>query len=247
MLNNYDWIIPEWPAPPQVKALTTTKEGGYSREPYQSFNLSLGVGDEPETVLANRALLREKANLPNEPYWLQQVHGTKAVELGVEAPISLEADAAFTRYPQQICVVTTADCLPILVCNKSGTVVAAIHAGWKGLAAGVIAETVKKLACDPSTLLVWLGPAIGPTAFEVREEVLTAFKAYPSATAFTATPNGTWFADLYQLAKEQLQRLGVTDIFGGHFCTYREPQRFFSFRRSKTTGRMATLIWLTPS
>jgi len=248
MLNNCNWIVPEWPAPFNVKALTTTRRGGYSLAPYDSFNLAIDKGDDPQTVLANRELLKAKANLPSEPFWLKQVHSTAVVEAGtpLKDAIEIEADAAVAFQPNQVCVVMSGDCLPIILCNQTGTCVGAVHAGWKGLAAGVIEAALKKLDCDPATLLAWLGPAIGPEKFEVKEDVFLAFNGYQSAKTFRPAGNkGVWFANLYELAKERLKRLGVTGVFGGGFCTYQDTERFYSFRRSKITGRMATLIWFT--
>lgn len=255
MSSNYkshdNWIVPTWPAPLNVKALTTVREGGSSVEPYDSFNLALHVGDDPQKVLANRAQLKLQANLPQEPLWLTQTHSARVVDVGdfidpnnlnnPKNPIDADASVAFK--PDQICAVLSADCLPILLCNKSGTRVSAIHAGWRGLAAGIVEAAMSKLDCDPATLLVWLGPAIGPTVYEVQADFLLAFKEYQSEATFKPKENGRWLADIYQLARARLKKLGVTAIYGGEFCTYQDNARFYSFRRSGATGRMATLIW----
>lgn len=250
MPNNCNWIVPSWPAPLNVKALTTVRQGGVSVAPYDSFNLALHVGDNTKTVLINRTQLKTKANLPQEPLWLNQTHSTQVVEVGDftnhEQKTSrglIEADASVAFQPNQVCAVLTGDCLPILLCNKTGTCVSAIHAGWRGLAAGIVEATIHKLDCDPATLLAWLGPAIGPTAYEVQEDFLFAFKEYQSEITFKLTGNGRWFANLYALARERLRRLGITAVFSEEFCTYQDSTRFYSARRSGITGRMATLIW----
>ncbi len=248
MPSSYNWIKPTWPAPLNVSALTTVREGGVSVAPYDSFNFALHVEDDPKAVLANRALLKSQAHLPQEPLWLKQTHSTRVVDVAdffnQENPI-VDADASVAFQPNQVCVVLTADCLPILVCNKAGTCVSAIHAGWKGLAAGIVEASIQKLDCDPSTLMAWLGPGIGPTVYEVQEDFLSAFKDYQSEATFKPTENGRWLANMYALATERLNRLGVTAIFGGEFCTYTDKTRFYSARRSGITGRMATLIWFT--
>ncbi|MEZ5614296.1 MAG: peptidoglycan editing factor PgeF [Rhodocyclaceae bacterium] len=238
-----DWIVPDWPAPAGVRALVTTRSGGVSTGPYASMNLAEHVGDDPGFVAENRCRLR--THLPAEPLWLSQVHG-HAVVCAEDAVEGVAADAAFTRRAGRVCAVLTADCLPVLLCNDAGTVVAAAHAGWRGLAGGVIEATLRAMNEPPAHLLAWLGPAIGPQAFEVGAEVRAAFLAHSpdAAAAFAAQENGKWLADLYRLAGLRLHGLGVERVFGGGFCTCRDPQRFYSFRREKTTGRMATLIWM---
>jgi len=240
-----DLILPEWTAPKNIRAYTTTRRGGYSQFPYDSLNLADHVGDVAETVAKNRALLQRELALPNEPIWLQQVHGIEAVAATVENKNRC-ADAVYTDQVGKVCVVLTADCLPVLFCDKAGTKVAAAHAGWRGLAAGVLEQTVTALACPPQEILAWLGPAIGAQAFEVGEEVRETFIAQlpQAAQAFTPTRSHHWFADLYLLARQRLQHLGIQEIFGGNECTYRDADRFYSYRRDKATGRMATLIWL---
>lgn len=251
MSSNCDWIIPDWPAPPNIKALTTLRTGGVSLPPYDSLNLGLNLAagyilDNPEAVLENRQILREKANLPNDPFWLKQVHSTRIINVGdyISPYPILEADGSVAFKPNQVCAITTADCLPILLCDIKGTRVSAVHAGWRGLAAGIVEAAVSELKCDPTQLMAWLGPALGPTVFEVREDVLAAFKDDVSSETFVPSGTGSWFANLYELARIHLKKLGVTHISGGTGCTYSEPDRFYSFRRSKITGRMATLIWM---
>lgn len=237
-------IVPDWPAPTRVKSLMTMRTGGVSQAPWTSFNLGDHVGDDAAHVAANRARLRRR--LPAEPVWLRQVHGVRAVELGHEpAP---KADAAFTREPGQVCAVLTADCLPVLFCDRAGSIVAAAHAGWRGLAGDVLEATVAAMQVSPEDLLVWLGAAIGPHAFEVGEAVRETFVArHPEAAdAFLPHPaaTGKWLADLYRLARIRLNRLGVHAVYGGGRCTFNEPDNFYSYRRDGVTGRMASLVWL---
>lgn len=238
-------IYPQWPAPANVRAVSTTREGGASGPPYDSLNLAGHVGDAAAAVQENRRRLYRQLSLPAEPFWLEQVHGIRVVEAGGSAP-QPSADASFSRRPGAVCAVMTADCLPALFCDLDGSVVAAAHAGWRGLAGGVLEATVAALDVDPARLLAWLGPAIGPGAFEVGAEVREAFLAgHPqAAAAFVAQPDGRWLADLYRLAGIRLRAAGVTAIHGGGFCTYSERERFYSFRRDRVTGRMASLIWL---
>jgi polyphenol oxidase len=238
-----DCLVPAWPAPVNVRALQTIRTGGTSQAPWNSLNLGDHVGDLPANVVANRASLR--ALLPAEPLWLKQVHGIAAVnaEFAANSP---EADAIYTHQPDKVCVVMTADCLPVLFCNKAGTVVAAAHAGWRGLLAGVLEATIVKMGVPASDLLVWLGPAIGPHQFEVGNEVHRAFvECDPIASnCFAQLGGGKWLADIYGLARQRLQMAGVASISGGDFCTFSDPLRFFSYRRDGVTGRMASLIWL---
>ena len=244
-MNQDDWIIPDWPAPANVKALITTRSGGVSLGPYASMNPAGHVGDDPEAVRRNRALLR--AHLPQEPHWLQQVHGTQVLQVMLDAREALEADAAVTYIPNQVCAVLTADCLPVLLCAENGSSVAVAHAGWRGLAAGVLERTVQAMALPGERVLAYLGPAIGPRAFEVGAEVRAAFMAVESqaAQAFQAIEGSDkYLADLYLLARQRLARAGVVRVYGGDFCTYSDPERFFSYRRDGATGRMATLMWL---
>jgi YfiH family protein len=239
-----DFILPDWPTPANVRALVTTRRGGVSESPWDSFNLGDHVGDAADAVAENRhRLLRY---LPAEPVWLKQVHGNHCVDaqLAVTDEASI-ADAAFTRMPGVVCAVLTADCLPVLLCDEGGAVVAAVHAGWRGLAAGVIEATVAALGVPGERLLAWLGPAIGPTNFEVGDEVRNAFMAQnaASAAAFEPGAGDKWLCDLYLLARQRLTVLGVCHITSADFCTVRDQDRFYSFRRDGVTGRMVSLIW----
>ncbi len=235
-------IQPDWPAPARVRACMTTREGGVSPPPWASFNLGDHVGDDPAHVAANRARLRE--SLPAEPGWLRQVHSPRVVELGREQ--NPEADASFTREAGQVCAVLTADCLPVLFCDRAGSVVAAAHAGWRGLANGVLEATVAAMGVAPADVLAWMGAAIGPQAFEVGEEVREAFiTRHPeAAAAFAPHAPGKWLADLYALARIRLGSVGVRSIYGGGRCTFSEAETFYSYRRDGVTGRMAALVWL---
>lgn len=240
------FIVPNWPAPANVCALQSTRQGGVSPAPWDSFNLGDHVGDDPARVAANRAIL--SGLLPGEPCWLQQVHGTFAVDVAKMAKTAeaVVADAAYARQPGQVCVVMTADCLPVLFCDRAGSVVAAAHAGWRGLLAGVLEATITAMGAAPGDLLAWLGPAIGPQAFEVGDEVRAAFVAHDPAAgvAFAAHTPGKWLADIELLARQRLAQAGVTAIYGGGMCTVSDPERFFSYRRDGQTGRMAALVWL---
>ena len=240
------FIVPDWPAPPGVRALATTRRGGVSRAPWDSFNLGDHVGDEPQAVAANRALLRRE--LPAEPVWLRQVHGTRCVDAAMAAMVATgtEADASFTRQRGVVCAVLTADCLPVLLCDDQATVVAIAHAGWRGLAAGVIEATAGAMAVPGERLTAWLGPAIGPQAFEVGSEVREIFIAHdPQAVgAFAATDKGKWLCDIHRLARQRLDALGIRRIASANSCTLGDAETFYSFRRDGVTGRMASLIWL---
>ncbi|MGE5492866.1 MAG: peptidoglycan editing factor PgeF [Actinomycetota bacterium] len=238
-----DVIVPDWPAPTGVRALQTTRSGGLSAEPYDSLNLGDHVGDDPATVDANRRRLA--ALVPAEPVWLKQVHGVAVADAG-HAEAGSEADASVSRRQGRACVVMTADCLPVLLCDRAGTVVAAAHAGWRGLAAGVIEATVAAMDRPGDELLAWLGPAIGPDAFEVGDEVRAAFVAQDSraAAAFVPGAPGKWLADIWLLARQRLAALGIHGVWGGGQCTVADRQRFFSYRRDGVTGRMGTFIWL---
>ncbi|MEQ6341317.1 MAG: peptidoglycan editing factor PgeF [Gammaproteobacteria bacterium] len=240
-----DGLVPDWPAPPRVRAFTTTRQGGVSPAPYASLNLGGHVGDAPQAVAANRTQVVRQLGLPGMPLWLNQVHGITVVDAAHAAP-GCAADASFTREPGVVCAVLTADCLPLLLCDKAGSTVAAVHAGWRGLAAGVIEVTLAAMQVPPEDLMVWLGPAIGPHAFEVGSEVREAFTSHDSAAAEAFHPSsaGCWLADIYQLARQRLARQGVTAVYGGERCTYTEAQHFYSYRRDDVTGRMASLIWI---
>jgi YfiH family protein len=239
-----DWLIPDWPAPVGIKACVTTRAGGISVAPYDSFNLGDHVDDDPAAVAHNRALLTSR--LHTRPAWLKQVHGINVVEA---SPVEgLQADASWSQTPGVACTIMTADCLPALFCNRQGTQVAAAHAGWRGLAAGVLEAAVDSFADAPSEILAWLGPAIGPQAFEVGPEVREAFMAtHPEAIeAFIPSVNaGKFMADIYQLARLRLAAHGVTAVYGGGLSTYND-ERFFSYRRGARTGRFASLVWIDP-
>jgi len=240
-------IIPDWPAPGNIQALSTTRKGGYSLPPYEGLNLGLHVKDQAETVAKNREYLIEIAKLPSSPYWLDQNHSAHVIP-STKWQKNIQADAIFSSTPHHICTIMTADCLPILLCNHQGTMVAAIHAGWRGLAAGIIEQTVIQFSCLPSDIMAWFGPAIGSKQFEVGSEVYDAFcQRSPSAKhAFEQTDSTHYLADIYLLASQHLNKLGIHNIFGGHFCTVTEQQRFFSYRREGITGRMASMIWIEP-
>lgn len=236
-------IIPDWPAPANVKGLQTTRLGGLSSAPYDSLNLGDHVGDAPLAVERNRMLLNTL--LPSEPVWLEQVHGT-IVANADNASCLPQADACIARQRDAVCVVMTADCLPVLLCDTQGSVVGAVHAGWKGLAAGVVEATVRAMGVPPKNLMAWFGPAISQPAFEVGEEVRAVFvDADPqAAAAFIPGRQGKWYADIYALARLRLKAIGITHIYGGGDCTCRESEKFFSYRRDGATGRMGTFIWL---
>ncbi len=236
-------IRPDWPAPKHVRALQTTRLGGVSIAPYDRLNLGQHVGDAPLAVARNRMSLNTL--LPSEPVWLEQVHGTRVANADMASCLP-QADACIARHRAAVCVVMTADCLPVLLCDAQGSVVGAAHAGWKGLAAGVIEATVQAMDVPPQNLMAWLGPAIGRDAFEVGAEVRAVFVGmHPqAASAFIAGQDGKWFADIYALARLRLNALGITQIYGGGYCTYRDSERFFSYRRDGVTGRMGTFIWL---
>ncbi len=238
-------LTPEWSAPRAVRAAFTLRAGGVSTAPFDTLNTAEHVGDRSEDVAENRRRLRKTLALPSEPLWLEQVHGAAVLDLD-QAHACARADAALTRRPGRVCVVQVADCLPVLLAARDAAAVAVAHCGWRGLAGGVLEATVRALDVAPGRLCAWLGPAIGPDAFEVGEEVRAAFVAHDGAAAqaFTANPRGRWQCDLFALARQRLAGLGIGAIAGGGLCTYTEPQRFFSYRRDGRCGRMAALIWL---
>ena len=247
-MSRPDLMFPQWPAPPGVRAAFTLRSGGVSRPPFDTFNVGAHVGDDPRAVAANRAGLRASLGLPAEPAWLQQVHGRRVVDLDREAALDAlgPADAVVTRSPGRVCVIQVADCMPVLFAAADGCAVAAAHAGWRGLAGGVLEATVRAMNTAPGELLAWLGPAIGQAHFEVGEEVRAAFLATDAGAgaAFTANERGRWQCDLHVLARRRLSRLGVHSIHGGDWCTHADAGRFFSYRRDGSCGRMAALIWL---
>ncbi|AOY01723.1 hypothetical protein BJP62_15390 [Jeongeupia sp. USM3] len=237
-------LIPDWPAPARVRALQTTRAGGVSAAPYDGFNLGDHVGDDPAAVAANRAALA--AALPATPLWLTQVHGTTVLDAGVPQP-DPAADASVAHGPGTVCAIMTADCLPVLLCNDQGTVVGAAHAGWRGLCAGVLEATVAAMQVPGDTLMAWLGPTIGRDAFEVGTDVRDAFIARDANAAAAFRPgrrDGKYWADIELLARQRLAAAGVSRVYGGGLCTVSDATRWYSYRRDRTTGRMASLIWL---
>jgi polyphenol oxidase len=258
---------PDWPAPAQVRAMSTFRGGGASSVPYASLNLGGHVGDAAAAVAENRRCLAAAAGLPSEPVWLAQVHGVNVADLDALGPVEplgpvgvssgaaasgagalQPADAAFTRQPGRVCAILTADCLPIVLAADSGDLVAAAHAGWRGLAGGVIEATVRALGIAPGRLMAWLGPAIGPRHFEVGAEVREALLQGDAGAQDAFLPNSSsrFMADLAALARRRLASLGVERIYGAGYCTFADGERYFSHRRDGVTGRQATLIWLQP-
>ncbi len=272
----HEVILPDWPAPARVRAASTLRTGGASREPYASLNLATHVGDDAANVARNRKILSDMLDLPTEPLWLRQVHGTKVLDLELDRDLDLDmdrdsegsyavdrgeeraravtvasrppptADGAVTSRSGLPCVVLTADCLPVLLCDQSGTRVGAAHAGWRGLAGGVLEAAVRRMAVEPDRILAWIGPGIGREAYEVGDEVREQFAAcgVDAKKCFTANANGRWQADLCELARQRLRDAGVSAIHGGQWCTHSESARYFSHRRQAPCGRMATLVWL---
>jgi polyphenol oxidase len=256
-------ITPEWEAPLGVRAAMTTRLGGVSTAPWDSLNIGVHVGDSPAAVFENRMRLRREADLPSEPVWLEQVHGTSVVVLdpgSIPRTATAEhlmtarrprADAAVTREHGVVCAIQVADCMPVLFAARDGSVVGAAHAGWRGLASGVLGATVAAMEVPPDEIVAWLGPAIGPESFEVGDDVVAAFAATAHSeqraqteAAFSPRPNGKWLCDLFTLARLRLAALGVTQVTGGGLCTVSDARRFYSYRRDGQTGRMAALIWL---
>ncbi|WP_407275710.1 peptidoglycan editing factor PgeF [Halothiobacillus sp. DCM-1] len=241
------WLAADWPLPPGVQAGTTTRHGGVSHTPFDTLNLATHVGDDPAAVTQNRQRLRAALKLPAEPRWLDQVHGTLVAE---DAPAPGEcpvADAAYTNQPGEVLAVLTADCLPVVFARTDGQEIAVAHAGWRGLAAGVLESTLARFSAPPGAIQVWLGPAIGARAFEVGDEVRTAFLAVDADSTDAFEPTGTpgkWWADLFWLARRRLARAGISAIFGGGLCTASLREQFYSYRGSGgRCGRMATLVW----
>lgn len=256
-------ISPEWEAPPGVRGVMTTRLGGVSVAPWDSLNLGVHVGDDATSVLENRARLREAANLPSEPVWLEQVHGSSVIVLDagdIPRTVTAEqlmqsrrprADAAVTQQAGVVCAIQVADCLPVLFTARDGSVVGAAHAGWRGLASGVLGATVAAMGVPGDQIVAWLGPAIGPQNFEVGDDVVAAFVATAHAdqreqteAAFVRKPGGKWLCDLFALARLRLAAAGVTQVSGGGLCTVSDARRFYSYRRDEQTGRMAALVWL---
>jgi YfiH family protein len=244
---NLELIRPDWPAPSCVRAFSSTRTGGVSLAPYDSLNLGGHVGDRPEAVAENRRRLVEQAALPREPAWLDQVHGVRVLRLAADAPPGQTADACWTDASGVPCAVMTADCLPVLFCSRDGRNVAAAHAGWRGLVHGVLEATLAALPVAPAELLAWMGPAIGPEAFQVGEEVRAAFvAAAPEDACHFAADGERWRADLYGLARARLHRAGLSAVHGGGLCTHSQAARFFSHRRDGRSGRIVSLIWREP-
>lgn len=242
-----DFVVPDWPAPPNVHAAVTTRlQPGRSAGPFGAFNLGTRNGDDWIAVAANRADLRRRLALPASPHWLHQVHSTTVFDADAQQDTGDEpqADAAVARGADVVLAVLTADCLPILLCSDDGAAIAVAHAGWRGLAAGVIEATLARMGGDAAHVLAWLGPAIGPASYEVGEDVRAAFVAADAqaSDAFAATREGHWHCDLVRLARQRLAKSGVGRVFGGGFDTFADA-RFYSYRRENCTGRFATLIW----
>lgn len=261
------WLTADWPAPARVRTLISTRAGGVSEGPFASNNLGAHVGDNPQHVAVNRQRLLEKADSAYAVQWLNQVHGTRVVEAS-DAGQVVEADGCTTSAPGVACAVLTADCLPVLIANRSGTRVAAVHAGWRGLADGVLVAALERFDDAANNIVVYLGPAIGPRHFEVGPEVRQYFldrahvapvesiarESQPELTsgrgsldnAFQPSVGDRYLADLYQIARIQCAEAGVVNIYGGGFCTYADSERFFSYRRDGQTGRLVSAIWLAP-
>lgn len=244
-------IDAQWPAPANVRGLTTLRHGlGVSRPPFDDFNLGLRAGDEADAVQANRALLVEHAHLPSAPCWLRQVHGTQVHRFDAPSTEEVEADASVTSEPSVVLAILTADCLPVLFCADDGSEVGGAHAGWRGLAGGVLENTLAAMRTEPDHVHAWLGPAAGPQSYEIGREVFDAFVANDAGaeSAFVATRPDHWRVDLYALARRRLQAAGMRAdrIHGGGLCTISDPQRFFSHRRDQRGGRMASLVWIEP-
>lgn len=237
-------IIPNWPAPKNVKAFASTRVGGYSTTPYQGLNLGAHVGDDLSIVEKNRDWLAQQAKMPSAPIWLNQTHSTVVAQASAPTKQVLNADGVFTSSSQVVCSAMTADCLPVLLTNTQGTQVAAVHAGWRGLANGIVENALELFSGE---VMAWLGPAIGPQAFEVGEDVLQAFVDFDSRAHQAFTPRdieGKWLADMSKLATQRLNKLGVTQVFDSGLCTFQDKNDFYSYRRDGVTGRQATFIWI---
>ncbi|RTZ15091.1 peptidoglycan editing factor PgeF [Vibrio aquaticus] len=238
-------IIPNWPARSRVKAFASTRCGGVSQNVYQGLNLGTHVGDDVQIVQRNRLLLQEYADMPEAPIWLNQTHSNTVLEVNTSTVDVLDADGTFTQKPGVVCSAMTADCLPVLLTNVDGTQVAAVHAGWRGLANGIVENAVKKFDGE---VMAWIGPAIGQEAFEVGDDVVEAFVSVIPEAQYAFTPkkqqSGKWFADMNQLVTQRLNRVGVKQVYYSNLCTYQDSERFYSYRRDGITGRQATFIWI---
>ncbi|AOY88781.1 multi-copper polyphenol oxidoreductase [Marinobacter salinus] len=250
MNSDLSLIVPEWPAPANVRAVSSTRSGGVSMSSWHSLNLGDHVGDAPEAVVRNRQLLAQGINLPAEDFvWLRQVHGIGVLEVTRENLAGVpEADASFTRERRVACAILTADCLPVVLCDRAGSIVGAAHAGWRGLCAGVLENLVAKMGVPVDNLIAWMGPAIGPNHFEVgpevREAFLSANRQADEAFSVQGARPGHYMADIYRLARQRLEMAGVSSVFGGGFCTVTDGDRFYSYRRDGQTGRMVTVVWI---
>jgi YfiH family protein len=243
-----EWLIPNWDAPENIKAVMTSRQGGVSNPPFDSMNLADHVDDDLQMVAKNRASLKQKLSLPNDPFWLTQVHGVTIANADQQYKGKVKADASVAYKAGSVCAVMTADCLPVLFCNQQGTAIAAAHAGWRGLHTGILEQTVKSLNCPAKEVMAWFGAAIGAKHFEVGNEVREAFVSVQAEAnnAFISSANtGKWLADIYLLARLRLQAIGVNKITGGEYCSYQDKKRFYSYRREIKTGRMASLIWMS--
>ena len=237
-------ILPNWPAPKNVKAFASTRVGGFSSAPYQGLNLGAHVGDDPSIVEKNRAWLAQQANMPSAPIWLNQTHSTVVAQVSAPTTQVLDADGVFTSASNVVCSAMTADCLPVLLTNTQGSQVAAVHAGWRGLANGIVENALELFSGE---VMAWLGPAIGPQAFEVGEDVLQAFVDFDSQAHQAFTPrdvDGKWLADMSKLATQRLNKFGITQVFDSGLCTFQDKEDFYSYRRDGVTGRQATFIWI---
>lgn len=244
-MSTTSWLAAEWPAPANIHAGTSLRTNGASSGTYASFNLALHVDDNPDTVMLNRQQLKENLAYPKEPLWLEQVHSTVVVNADTATGVP-QADASFSDQVGTVCVVMTADCLPVLFTDRQGSMVAAAHAGWRGLADGILEQTVQQANFMAEDTLVWFGPGIGADVYEVGEDVRQVFiqQAMHDETAFTSRREGKYLMDMYALARQRLTALGITEIYGGDRCTYSQAEQFYSYRRDGVTGRMASLIWI---
>jgi len=240
------WTKANWPAPTRIHAGTTSRRFGYSQAPFDSMNLALRVGDATNCVLQNRSKLIQTLNLPNEPCWLNQTHSNKVVTVSADTG-EISADGAYTIHPDVVCAVLTADCVPLLICNKQGTEIAAVHLGWRGLCGNIIDNAIQRFTDERSDLLVWIGPHIGPESYEVGDEVrdnCVKNLAKEAQITFTPSRSGHWYADLENMVRIELLKHGISEVFTSHKCTFRDTKEYYSYRRESITGRIASLIWM---
>ncbi len=240
-----EYITPNWPVPENIRCITTTRTGGCSLQEYSSLNFGNHVKDDATNVEKNRKIIKQDLQLPSEPVWLEQEHGSSVLKLGIDLAKNITADAAYTNEACVVCAVLTADCLPVAFCDQAGQHIAVSHAGWRGLVNGVLENTLQAMPVKNEKILCWLGPAIGPNKFEVGEEVVEQFVTIDEVhkNAFTEQNNKKYLANIYQLARNILTKHDVQNVCGGEHCTYSESDTFYSYRRDGETGRMATLIW----